>query len=169
MSLQKKDPWPMTINVESARVWPRCLHCDVKLVVSHLPGKVFLPLVMALLLHSLLTSAAGAERHRKMLVLYDENTDFPGLALLNRNLKAALNAGATDRIDLYTESMDLARFQDDRYMESSCTRFIARNTPTCGSIWSSLSWVLRWISCCDTASSCSPEHRWCSVGLAGMK
>ena len=107
----------MTVDVVSADMWPRCLHCDGKLVVSHLPGKVFLSLVMVLLLYTLLTSAAGAERHRKVLVLYDENTDFPGLALLDRNLKAALHAGATDRIDLYTESMDLARFQDDRYTE----------------------------------------------------
>jgi hypothetical protein len=51
--------------------------------------KVFLPLVMALLLHGLLTSIAWAERHRKVLVLYDENTDFPGLALFHQSLKAA--------------------------------------------------------------------------------
>jgi signal transduction histidine kinase len=54
---------------------------EVKLSVRHLPGKVFLPLVMALLLHSLLTSTAWAERQHKVLVLYDENTDFPGLEL----------------------------------------------------------------------------------------
>ena len=52
-----------------------------------------------------------------MLVLYDENTDFPGLAQFDQSLKAAFKAGATDRIDLYTESMDLARCQDDRYMQ----------------------------------------------------
>jgi hypothetical protein len=52
-----------------------------------------------------------------VLVLYDENTDFPGLALLDRSLKAAFKAGVPDGIDLYTESMDLARFQDDHYME----------------------------------------------------
>ena len=90
---------------------------EVQLSVSHLSGKVFLPLIMALLLHSLLTSTAWAERHHKVLMLYDENTDFPALALLDQSLKAAFKAGTTDRIDFYTESMDLARFQDDRYLE----------------------------------------------------
>jgi hypothetical protein len=67
--------------------------------------KVLLPLVMALLLHGLLASIA-----------WDENTDFPGLALCHKSLKAAFKAGTTDHIDLYTESRDLARFQDDRYL-----------------------------------------------------
>ena len=89
----------------------------MKLSVSHLPGKVFLPLVMTFLVHSLLTSTAWPQRHRTVLVLYDENTDFPSLSLLDRSLKAAFKAGLPDGIDLYTESMDLARFQDDRYME----------------------------------------------------
>jgi hypothetical protein len=86
---------------------------EVKWSAIHLPGKVFLPLVMALLLNSLLPSTAWAERHRKVLMLYDENTDFPALALLDRGLKEAFKAGTTDRVDFYTESMDLARFQKD--------------------------------------------------------
>ena len=89
----------------------------VKPSVIRWVAKVILHLVVAVLLSTLLASIAWAETRPKVLVLYDENTDFPGLALLDRSLKAAFKADATDPIDLYTESMDLARFQDERYMQ----------------------------------------------------
>ena len=47
---------------------------------------------------------------KRALILYDENKDFSGLALLDRSLTSALRAGANSNLDIYTEFMDLSRF-----------------------------------------------------------
>ena len=47
---------------------------------------------------------------KSALILYDENKDFSGLALLDRSLTSALRAGANSNLDIYTEFMDLSRF-----------------------------------------------------------
>src|SRR5262245_66184410 len=54
---------------------------------------------------------------KRALILYDENRDFSGLAMLDRSLTSALRAGANGNLDIYSEFMDLSRFPDKRYEE----------------------------------------------------
>lgn len=57
----------------------------------------------------------AAPRPKRILLIYDENRDFSGLALLDRSLRAALNASPAHRLEVYTEYMDRSRFPDARY------------------------------------------------------
>jgi hypothetical protein len=75
------------------------------------------PLVIPLLLLLCLVPCAFSEAHRKILVLYDEDRDLPGLSLIDQSLKARLKAGWPEHLDFYTESLDLVRFADDSYAE----------------------------------------------------
>ena len=80
--------------IESEELVPSHLSCSghqhggmkmdsraVKPSVIRWVGKVLLHLVVAVLLFTLLASIAWAETRQKVLVFYDENTDFPGLAM----------------------------------------------------------------------------------------
>ena len=65
------------------------------------------------------TSAAALEAQpgppRAVLVLYDENKDFSGLALMDQSLKAALKVGTPTGLQVYTEYMDVSRFNEPGY------------------------------------------------------
>ena len=53
---------------------------------------------------------------RRVVLLYDERTDFPGLALLDARLAKTLTDGSPPGgIEIYREAMDLSRFQSDSY------------------------------------------------------
>ena len=54
---------------------------------------------------------------QNVLVIYDENRDFDGLMMLDRSLRATLDAGAGDRIHVYTEFMDRSRFPGEHHEE----------------------------------------------------
>ena len=60
-----------------------------------------------------------------MLLLYDENGDFSGLANLDRSLKASLAQGNPGGVDVYTEFMDLSRFRG-RDHERTLSEFYRR-------------------------------------------
>jgi PAS domain S-box-containing protein len=67
-----------------------------------------------LILTSWLAGTAVAQaQHKNVLILYDENKDFPGLILLDQNLTSTLRAGTTAQLDIYSEYMDLSRFPED--------------------------------------------------------
>ena len=66
------------------------------------------PLVLAL------ASGASAQP-RRVLLLYDERTDFPGLAILDARLVKTLTDGSPGTVEVYREAMDLSRFQSDSY------------------------------------------------------
>jgi signal transduction histidine kinase len=51
---------------------------------------------------------------RRVVLLYDERTDLPGLSILDARLVQTLSAGLPG-VEIYRESMDLSRFQSDRY------------------------------------------------------
>jgi hypothetical protein len=53
--------------------------------------------------------------HKSVLILYDESRDFPGLVLLDQSLTSTLKAGTTDKLDIYSEYMDLSRFSDENH------------------------------------------------------
>jgi hypothetical protein len=52
---------------------------------------------------------------KTVLILFDEHTDLPGLAVLNTSILSTLNADPSIKTDVYTESMNLSRFQRDGY------------------------------------------------------
>jgi hypothetical protein len=49
---------------------------------------------------------------KRVFVLYDQNRDFAGLALLDQTLTSTLKARAEGRLEVYTEFMDASRFRD---------------------------------------------------------
>ncbi|HEX2450074.1 MAG TPA: hypothetical protein VHJ69_02985, partial [Gemmatimonadales bacterium] len=58
--------------------------------------------------------APAAAQVRRVVLLYDERTDLPGLAILDARLVRTLRAGLGG-VEVYREAMDLSRFQSDRY------------------------------------------------------
>ncbi len=60
-------------------------------------------------------AAHASAQPRRVVLLYDERTDLPGLAVLDARLVQTLNAGSPARVELYREAMDLSRFQADGY------------------------------------------------------
>jgi signal transduction histidine kinase len=61
--------------------------------------------------------ATAQSDRRQILLLYDEDTRFPGLAILNESLQASFSTGLDGRVDFYTESMNLSQFTEARYHE----------------------------------------------------
>jgi signal transduction histidine kinase len=57
----------------------------------------------------------GMAQTRRVLLLYDERTDLPGLKALDARLVQTLSAGLPGGIDIYREAMDLSRFQSEGY------------------------------------------------------
>jgi signal transduction histidine kinase len=52
---------------------------------------------------------------RHVVLLFDERTELPGLALLNDDFLQTLRSGSADPVEVYTEEMDLSRFRSDTY------------------------------------------------------
>jgi hypothetical protein len=48
--------------------------------------------------------AATGTASKRVLLLYDEDKEFPGLAVLHQSLRTTLKAAFKDDVDLYTES-----------------------------------------------------------------
>ncbi|HEX2450706.1 MAG TPA: ATP-binding protein [Gemmatimonadales bacterium] len=59
-------------------------------------------------------AAPAAAQVRRVVLLYDERTDLPGLAKLDARLVRTLRAGLGG-VEVYREAMDLSRFRSDRY------------------------------------------------------
>ena len=81
-----------------------------------IPGRsllIGLHVVTAVLVSpALLAQAPG---HKRVLLLYDENTTLPGLAVLDENLRSTLSAGLQGNVNFYSESMNLSQFRDEQY------------------------------------------------------
>lgn len=60
-------------------------------------------------------SSASAEI-RRVVLLYDERTDLPGLASLDASLVETLTAGFAGSVEIYREEMDLSRFGSQTYL-----------------------------------------------------
>ena len=52
---------------------------------------------------------------RRVVLLFDERPELPGLALLQADLVRTLTSNSPDRIEIYNEAMDLSRFGSDNY------------------------------------------------------
>src|SRR5262245_43310124 len=52
---------------------------------------------------------------RRVVMLFDERPELPGLAALDAEFTRTLASDSADRIELYREAMDLSRFGSDAY------------------------------------------------------
>src|SRR5215207_8102823 len=52
---------------------------------------------------------------RRVILLFDERPELPGLSLLQSELVQEFVANSTDTIEIYREAMDLSRFASDSY------------------------------------------------------
>ena len=52
---------------------------------------------------------------RRVVLLYDERLDFPGLAILDAALGQSLSSDLSGSVEVYREAMDLSRFGSDEY------------------------------------------------------
>jgi C4-dicarboxylate-specific signal transduction histidine kinase len=59
-------------------------------------------------------AAPAVGQPRRVVLLYDERTELPGLAALDARLGRTLTAGLPG-VEVYREAMDLSRFQSDTY------------------------------------------------------
>jgi len=66
---------------------------------------------------------ASAET-RRVILLFDERSELPGLATLDADFVRSLNSAGGDGIETYREDMDLSRFGSEPY-KTSCA-FSAR-------------------------------------------
>jgi signal transduction histidine kinase len=55
---------------------------------------------------------------RRVVLLFDERVELPGLSLLDAEFVRTLQANSTDPIEVYREPMDLSRFGSDTYKSS---------------------------------------------------
>ena len=70
---------------------------------------------LLVLLFLLGLSAPGMAQARRVVLLYDQRTDLPGIAALDARLVQTLSTGLPGGIEIYREAMDLSRFQSERY------------------------------------------------------
>ncbi|HEX2829112.1 MAG TPA: sensor histidine kinase [Burkholderiales bacterium] len=72
-------------------------------------GALFRAVLLALaLLLALVPSATGAAS--KVLIVFDEDNDLPGLAVINRSLREGFTAELKGEVELYSESLNLSQF-----------------------------------------------------------
>jgi PAS domain S-box-containing protein len=86
-------------------------------VADRLKGcmRVTAALVLTLLVAAPLRAQPSATP-RRVVVLYDERTDLPGLAILDAGLVQSLTSGAAGSVEVYREAMDLSRLGSDTYL-----------------------------------------------------
>jgi PAS domain S-box-containing protein len=53
---------------------------------------------------------------REVVLLYDERTDLPGMAMLDAGFVRTLTSEAPEHVEIYREAMDLSRFGSDAYL-----------------------------------------------------
>jgi two-component system, NarL family, sensor kinase len=92
----------------------------------HLPVSrgAFLPLVLLLFLPCSSASAAGPERVRKVLVLYAYEKDLPGNLIVDESIRSTFKANSNERIEVFSEYLELGRFGDDRYEQQLVEHYL---------------------------------------------
>jgi signal transduction histidine kinase len=71
-------------------------------------------LTAVILLLAAATAAAGDSR-KKVLLVFDEDKDLAGLALINRTLQETLSQATHDHVTFFTESLNLSQFPRPDY------------------------------------------------------
>ena len=54
--------------------------------------------------------AAGQNHHKRVLLLFDEDTTLPGLSILDQTIRSTLSAGLGEEVEFFTESLRAAQF-----------------------------------------------------------
>lgn len=73
-------------------------------------------LVCALFVTLVLSFLAGPAAARpQVLLIFDEDKDLPGLAVINRNLQQVLRDELDQRVEFYSESLHMSQFNDADY------------------------------------------------------
>ncbi len=62
---------------------------------------------------------AGQGQPRRVLLLFDEDKTLPGLAILDRALRATLSAGLEGNVEFFTESLNAAQFPETSHEQLS--------------------------------------------------
>ena len=60
-------------------------------------------------------SPVAGTASKSVLLLYDEDKEFPGLAILHQSLHTTFKMALKDDVDFYAESMNLSQFKDHDY------------------------------------------------------
>jgi len=63
-----------------------------------------------------LTASVHAEP--QVLIVFDEDKDLPGLAIINSNLQQVLRSQLREPVEIYTESLNLSRFNNPDYPDA---------------------------------------------------
>ena len=79
-----------------------------------LSGRSVALVVMALMLTFVLLPQI-AEGRKNILLVFDEDKDFPGLAMLNQSLRAAFLSELHGDVEFYSESLNLSQFRNRRH------------------------------------------------------
>lgn len=66
-----------------------------------------------------LAASGVAQGRQNVLIVFDENDDLPGLAVINRSLRDVFRAELGDEVDLYSESLQLSQFKSTEYYEAT--------------------------------------------------
>ena len=74
-------------------------------------------IVCAVFLICIAAASPAASQTRRVVLLYDERTDLPGLAILDASLVQSLTSGQEGSLEVYREPMDLSRFGSDAYLQ----------------------------------------------------
>jgi signal transduction histidine kinase len=73
--------------------------------------------LLALLFFSAPAAAAGDEDVRHVLVLYPTGEGQPGSILFDRSLRSTFKAASAERVEIYNEYLDSARFPDEEHQK----------------------------------------------------
>jgi signal transduction histidine kinase len=59
--------------------------------------------------------AGLAQARQNVLIVFDEDNDLPGLAMINRSIREVLRTELKDDVEIYTESLNVSQFKDPGY------------------------------------------------------
>ena len=76
-------------------------------------GRQIIAVTVLLVLCLAVSQAAHARRN--VLLVFDEDNDLPGLALINRSLRQVLRSELKDDVEFYSESLNASQFRDPGY------------------------------------------------------
>jgi signal transduction histidine kinase len=61
--------------------------------------------------------AGLVQARQNVLIVFDEDKDLPGLAMINRSVREVLLTALKDDVELYTESLNVSQFKDPGYYD----------------------------------------------------
>ena len=60
----------------------------------------------------------GAHARRNVLLVFDEDNDLPGLAVINRSVRESLRSGLNDDVEFFSESLNLSQFRNPGHQDA---------------------------------------------------